>query len=172
MMTADYTQSEIELLLTAMTVASCPIVFANSSLVSFVQEMIDTIKFNDEIRFKYQHNELIASLIARFNLIAREQLKAKANQVLELPLKIDSNLSIWDKNIEQYLGIIKAAAEAIDKKASPQIAKEFKQFLYEIAEKTANAAKEGAFGWGGLEPKISNTEAALLQRMKQELALP
>jgi hypothetical protein len=62
-----------------------------------------------------------------------------------------------------------AAANAILKqKGSPEDLKAFRQLLMDIADRTANAAKEGSFlGFGG--ERVSEGERAVITRLSQAL---
>ena len=68
------------------------------------------------------------------------------------------------------LDTLKQSAELVASKASPEEALEFKQWLTEIAQKTAEAAKEGGFlGIGGT--LVSDEEKRALQDISNTLGL-
>ena len=58
----------------------------------------------------------------------------------------------------------------VDSKAKPQVAQEFKQWLVAVAQKVAEAAKEGGFlGFGGTQ--VSEQEAATIKELSTALAV-
>ena len=65
---------------------------------------------------------------------------------------------------EYFKGIVKIVAKG----AKPEEAKEFCEFLYEIAESTAKAYGEGFLGLGN---KVSEKEAYILDVLKKALRL-
>jgi hypothetical protein len=68
------------------------------------------------------------------------------------------------------LARIKEAANLISRKATPEEAQAYKQMIMSVAEKTANASKEGGFlGFGGV--RVSNAEQSFLNEVKAVLQL-
>lgn len=64
----------------------------------------------------------------------------------------------------QLSGLLQNAVGLLDRKATPAEASAVKKWLYEIAEKTASASKEGGFlGIGG--ERVSGEETAALQEL-------
>ena len=58
---------------------------------------------------------------------------------------------------------INRAVSVLDQKAMPEEALAYKQMLMQVAERAANAAKEGGFlGFGGV--RVSDAEQAFLER--------
>ena len=69
------------------------------------------------------------------------------------------------------LDTLKQSAALVASKASPEESQEFRQWLADIAQKTAEAAKEGGFlGFGGT--LVSSEEKAALADIDAALALP
>src|SRR5262249_32608131 len=69
-------------------------------------------------------------------------------QVLSLPKRPEDAGASMAQDLA--LNTLKRASEVLGKKASPEEAAEFKQWLTTIAQRTAEAAKEGGFlGFGG-----------------------
>ncbi|RUA06615.1 MAG: hypothetical protein DSY82_09385, partial [Flavobacteriia bacterium] len=57
----------------------------------------------------------------------------------------------------------------LEKKESPEVVADYKNWILEIAEKVANAAKEGGFlGFGG--ERFSEKEQILFEKLKGVLA--
>jgi hypothetical protein len=68
------------------------------------------------------------------------------------------------------LARIKEAANLISRKATPEETQAYKQMIMGVAEKTANASKEGGFlGFGGV--RVSNAEQSFLNEVKAALQL-
>ena len=66
--------------------------------------------------------------------------------------------------------ILHRASDLLGTKAAPEEATEMKQWLVEIAQKTAEAAKEGGFlGFGGT--LVSDAEKAAISRVNSSLGL-
>jgi hypothetical protein len=65
---------------------------------------------------------------------------------------------------------IKEAANLVSRKATPEEAQAYKQMIMGVAEKTANASKEGGFlGFGGV--RVSSAEQSFLNEVKAALQL-
>ncbi len=65
---------------------------------------------------------------------------------------------------------IKAVANLVNGKATPEEAKAYKQMIMTVAEKAANASKEGGFlGFGGV--RVSSAEQSFLNEVKSALQL-
>ena len=63
-----------------------------------------------------------------------------------------------------------AAIAILKQKGSPQDLNAYRQLLIEIADRTANAAKEGSFlGFGG--ERVSEGERTVIQRISQALEI-
>jgi len=68
------------------------------------------------------------------------------------------------------LGRVREAANLVSQKASPEEAKAYKQMVMDVAEKAANAAKEGGFlGFGGV--LVSTAEESFLNEVRAALQL-
>lgn len=65
---------------------------------------------------------------------------------------------------------IRSAAELVSAKASPEEAVAYKQTLVDLAQKAAEASKEGGFlGFGGV--RVSDKELAFITEVKQAVGL-
>jgi hypothetical protein len=68
------------------------------------------------------------------------------------------------------LGRIQEVANLVSRKATPEEAKAYKQMIMSVAEKAANASKEGGFlGFGGV--RVSSAEESFLNEVKAVLQL-
>ncbi|NEP87394.1 MAG: hypothetical protein F6K18_11480 [Okeania sp. SIO2C2] len=152
---ADYTNSEWELLLQAITLVSMIIITSEFTLFSAVKEVFT---FNKEIKhakLNYQDNQLVHNLLV--------DIAEKTTRINEI-----ENAVNFTEFLEDAQEKIKAAVAIAHLKATPKEAQEYKEFLYEIATQIANASGEGIFGTG---PKISQQEAIVLERLKMLLEL-
>ena len=90
-------------------------------------------------------------------------------QVLSLPKRPEGAGASLAQDLA--LNTLRRTSEVLGKKASPEEAAEFKQWLSTIAQRTAEAAKEGGFlGFGGA--LVSEEEQAALGAIKSVLGLP
>jgi len=92
-------------------------------------------------------------------------------QVLSLPLPKRPEDAGASMAQDLALNTLRRTSEVLGKKASPEEAAEFKQWLSTIAQRTAEAAKEGGFlGFGGA--LVSEKEQAALGAIKLVLGVP
>ncbi len=100
----------------------------------------------------------------------REELKA-AQQSLRSSIKTGGDAKDLRDQLQNAAAEKAAAAYAILKqKGSPEDLKAFSQLLMDIADRTANAAKEGSFlGFGG--ERVSEGERAVIKRISQALEI-
>ncbi|NEP77552.1 MAG: hypothetical protein F6K17_20170 [Okeania sp. SIO3C4] len=154
---ADYTNSEWELLLQAITLVSMIIITSEFTLFSAVKEVFTFNKEVKHAKLNYQDNQLIQ------NLLVDTFDAEKTTQINEI-----ENAVNFTDFLEDAQEKIKAAVAIARLKATPKEAQEYKEFLYEIATQIANASGEGIFGTG---PKISQQEAIVLERLKMLLEL-
>jgi hypothetical protein len=100
----------------------------------------------------------------------REELKA-AQQSLRSSIKTGGDAKALHDELQNAAAEKAAAANAILKqKGSPEDLKAFRQLLMDIADRTANAAKEGSFlGFGG--ERVSEGERAVIKRISQALEI-
>jgi hypothetical protein len=74
-------------------------------------------------------------------------------------------MSLAKENVEDILSLLTEAQHVVSSKTSAEETLGFKQFLYDLAEKTALAYAEKS------NKSVSDAEAAMLQRIKAALAL-
>ena len=74
-----------------------------------------------------------------------------------------------DNAAEQAIAAITDAIATLETKATPEEISEYKQFIYSAAEHVASAAGSGLFGTG--KTKVSDTEAAVLTKLKVALSV-
>src|SRR5688572_32010577 len=155
----DFTSEEWQLILSMPQVASLYLVLASpSNPLGLAQEMIASSKGIVETLKTSSGNELIDAVAADI----RE--KVEKRERLEPPLKTSNDLNQMKA---QCLQACREVAVLLSQKA-PADARAYKQWVYQAAQNTANAAKEGGvFGIGG-EP-VSEAETAALKEIATAL---
>lgn len=141
---------------------------------------------DEEFRAPYDVQPLALAPLAVFLLVVRvlttrpafhdkenrhgEELKA-AQQSLHNSIKIGGDAKALRDQLQNGAAEKAAAANAIlKKKGSPEDLKAFRKLLMDIADRTANAAKEGSFlGFGG--ERVSEGERAVIKCISQALEI-
>jgi hypothetical protein len=124
-----------------------------------VKEMFAVAKVLADVKAHGASNELMKTLVADLETGARDQ-SAPAELKGKTP---DQVRSYAIENCRQ-------AASLIEKKATPEEAQGFKQWLVSVSQRVAQAAKEGGFlGIGGTQ--VSEEEAATLKELSTVLGL-
>ena len=156
---ADFTSEEWQLLLSLPQVASLYLALASpSGPLGLAQEMIASTKGIVEALKASSGNELIDAVAADM----RE--KAEKREKLEPPLKPSNDLNEMKS---QCLQACRDVAALLSQKA-PADAEQYKQWVYQSAQNSANAAKEGGvFGIGG--ERVSEAETAALKEIAAAL---
>jgi len=134
--------------------------FSEGSGLGTIKEMFASSKAYISGLKEYPNNEIITSILPSVTSVKEamgksSEMRSKAvNRLKELG--IDSA----DKLREQLLADSKEVARILEEKASPEEAREYKEWAMEIAEKVAYAAKEGGFlGIGGTRVSEGEKEA-------------
>jgi len=151
----DFTAEEWQLILSMPQVASLYLALASpSNPLGLAQEMIASTKGIVETIKTSSGNELMDAVSADI----RE--KVEKRERLEPPFKTSNDLNDMKA---QCLQACREVAVLLSQKA-PADAQAYKQWVYQAAQNTANAAKEGGvFGIGG-EP-VSEAETAALKEI-------
>ena len=151
----DFTAEEWQLILSMPQVASLYLALASpSNPLGLAQEMIASTKGIVETIKTSSGNELMDAVSADI----RE--KVEKRERLEPPFKTSNDLNDMKA---QCLQACREVAVLLSQKA-PADAQVYKQWVYQAAQNTANAAKEGGvFGIGG-EP-VSEAETAALKEI-------
>ena len=152
---ADFTSEEWQLILSMPQVASLYLALASpSNPVGLVQEMIASTKGIVEALKSSSGNELIDAVAADI----RE--KAEKRERLEPPLKVSNDPNAMKA---QCLQACRDVAALLSQKAPAEV-QAYKQWVYQAAQNSANAAKEGGvFGIGG--ERVSEAETAALKEI-------
>lgn len=158
---ADFTSEEWQQILSLPQVASLYLALASpSGPLGLAQELIASTKGTVEVLKSSSGNELIDAVAADI----RE--KAEKRERLEPPLKTSNDPNEMKS---QCLKIFREAAALLSQKA-PADAQAYKQWVYQAAQNSANAAKEGGvFGIGG--ERVSEAETAALQELATALGI-
>jgi len=155
----DFTAEEWVQLLKAPTAVGLYIMMADPNFV--VGTMKEAITISSEIikREKAQNSELLAAMLADFHD------KDMAKQA-----RIDFEKKDLEVMRQAARDALRKAVWILDQKATPEESAEIRQWLYELAEKTAEAASEGGFlGFGGT--RVSEKEKQALNELKEILHL-
>ena len=156
---ADFTSEEWQLILSMPQVASLYIALASpSNPLGLAQELIASTRAIVETLKTSSGNELMDAVGADI----RE--KVEKRERLEPPLKTSNDLNQMKS---QCLQACRDLAVLLSQKA-PADAQAYKQWVYQAAHNSANAAKEGGvFGIGG--ERVSEAEAAALREIATAL---
>jgi hypothetical protein len=159
---ADFTLEEWQLILSLPQVASLYLTLASpSGPLGLAQEMIASTKGIAEVLKASSGNELIDAVAADI----RE--KVEKREKLEPPLKPGNDLNEMKA---QCLQACRDLAALLSQKA-PADAEQYKQWVYQSAQNSANAAKEGGvFGIGG--ERVSEAETTALKEIATALNIP
>lgn len=157
---ADFTTDEWSQVQRAPFLAGLAVVAASpSGPFGVVKEMFAVGKILSEVKTQGSSNELINALVADLQAGAKD-LSAPAELKGKTPDQVKSFA------IESC----RQAASLVEKKAKPNEAQEFKQWLASVAKKVAEAAKEGGFlGFGGT--RVSEQEAATITELSKTLGV-
>ena len=156
---ADFTSEEWQRILSLPQVASLYLALASpSNPLGLAQELIASTKGILETLKSSSGNELIDAVAADF----RE--KAEKRERMEPPLKTSNDPNEMKA---QCLQISRDVSALLSQKA-PADAQAYKQWVYQAAQNSANAAKEGGFlGIGG--ERVSEAETAALKELATAL---
>jgi len=156
---ADFTPEEWQLILSLPQVASLYLAIASpSGPLGLAQELVASTRGLVEALKASSGNELIDAVAADM----RE--KAEKRERLEPPLKTSTDPN---EIKAQCLQIFREGAALLSQKA-PADAQAYKEWVYQAAQNSANAAREGGvFGIGG--ERVSEAETTALQELAMAL---
>jgi hypothetical protein len=157
---ADFTTDEWNQIRRAPFMAGLAMVAASpSGPFGVIKEMFAVGKMLAEVKSQGTSNELVKALVSDLETGAREQ-SAPAELLGKAP---DQVRSYAIENLRQVTALIA-------KKAKPDEAQRFNQWLISVAQKVAEAAKEGGFlGFGGTQ--VSEQEAATVKELSTALGV-
>lgn len=155
-MTSTYTPDEAAKVLKAVTLSGIAVSIADMGIVSTAIEATTLAKEVLGVSKKYPNNSIIQGVFSE------EAMKASPSR--ETPKDLTP-----DNAAEQAIAAITDALAALETKATPEEISEYKQFIYSASEHVASAAGSGLFGSGN--PKVSDTESAVLTKLKVALGV-
>ncbi len=150
---ADYTDAEWKTLLMAPLSAGFAVAMSDFGLISTAIEGSAMNKELTEAVQKYSGNELIQSL---FKKGEAEPVKIEASELG----------SSAEMAVEKAMEYVAEATQILSEKSPSELA-DYKELIYSVGDRVANAAGSGLFGSGA---KVSAKEAAVLEKLKAALA--
>jgi len=153
----NYSEAELETLRQAVIMSGHAVVFCEFTVVSMG---IEIAALGKEITGAVQNRPNSLLIQALFDKYAADEEPKEE----EKPPSEISPERILDSAIE----LIREALAILTRKGSPEEIQEYKEFIYQCADRVANAAGEGLFGTGA---KVSQKEAATLHSLKAALGL-
>jgi hypothetical protein len=155
---ADFTVDEWTQIQRAPFMAGLAVVAASpSGPFGVVKELFAVGKMLGAVKTQGTSNDLIKALVADIEAGAKD-LSAPAEMKGKTPEQVKS----------YAIESLRQVAALIDKKTKPDEAQGFKQWLVSVAQKVAEAAKEGGFlGFGGTQ--VSEQEAATIKELSTAL---
>lgn len=157
----DFTPEEWQQILTAPQMASLYVALASpSGPVGAVQEMMASTKLMVEAMKAGSGNALIDAVVADIREKVEKKEKLEPPQMSKDPNEVKA----------RCLQACRDLAALLAQKA-PAEAEGYKQWVYQAAQHSAEAAKEGGFlGIGG--KRVSEAEAAALKEIAGALGIP
>src|SRR5215470_4470848 len=151
---ADFTADEWKQIQRAPFMAGLAVVAASpSGPFGVVKEMFAVGKMLGEVKTQGSSNELIKALVGDIEAGAKD-----ASAPEELKGKTPDEVKSY------AIGSLRQVAALLEKKAKFDEAQGFNQWLVSVAQKVAEAAKEGGFlGFGGTQ--VSEQEAATIKEL-------
>jgi hypothetical protein len=158
----DYSADEWKICLRAPLMAGLTVIAASpSGPLGVLREMFAVGKLVSETRAQAGSNELLRALVSEIGAPdARGQMDASELRGLGT-----------EQLRAHALDACRAFAALVDRKASPEEAEGVKRWLVGIAQRTAEAAKEGGFlGFGGTP--VSQAESTAVRDVARALGIP
>jgi hypothetical protein len=154
-MSISFTPDEITTVINAVTTSGMATAIADVGLVSTAIEAAAMSKEIVGASQKYPNNTLI-------------QAAFSPEAIRQNPPAIAKDMTP-DNAVDRAIAAIDDAIALATTKATPDEVNEYKQFIYTVADRVANAAGEGLFGSGA--QKVSDKEAATLTKLKAALGI-
>jgi hypothetical protein len=160
-MSVSYTPDELSKVAGAVMVSGIAVAMVDAGIVSSAIEAVALGKEVAGAATKYPNNAVIQAL---FSEAAAKALQA--NSASRVEVKPEEMMP--DTAVDTAIAKITEALTLLNAKATADEVQEYKDFLYACCDRVANAAGSGLFGSGN--PKVSDTEAAALAKIKAALA--
>ena len=161
---ADFTAEEAQLLTETPFAVGMAVMMAGKSGLGTIKEATAVASSVMAGRQTYTNDTLIQTLVSTLEAEAKEDraaTKAKVNPFEKVPP---------DQVLPIALERCRQTADLLAQKASSEEAANYRQWMLAVADKVANAAKEGDFlGIGGV--RVSEPEKAVIQQISEALAI-
>jgi hypothetical protein len=158
---SNYTPQDLSTIAQAPMLVGMAVSMADLGIISTAVEAAALGKEIAGAAAKYPNNSAIQSTFSEAALksgtIKMEKPEIKPEEVQSGALA------------EKAIAAVNTALATLEGKATPEEIQEFKAFVYNCGEAVAKAAGSGLFGSG--DPKVSDTEAATLTKLKAALGL-
>jgi len=154
----DFTPEEWESLLAAPVAGSMYIVFASPSVFGSVKEMMSLSKGIAKAVTRPENTELMRFMLSDY--ADKDTLKKATPKFKGSPDEIKTLIQTTVQN----------AVTLLDEKAAPEESQQIRQWIYDLAVQTAEAAKEGGFlGIGAV--RVNEAEKQALAELSDILQL-
>ena len=155
-MTLTLTSEETNKLIQAVTTAGLAVAIADMGIISTAIEATAMAKEVVGAGQKYPNNALIQA--------------AFSEEALKQGFGKESTKELTPENaLSEAIAIINEAVTLASSKVSPEEVQDYKQLIYDVADRVANAAGSGLFGSG--KQKVSPEEQAALTQIKAALGI-
>jgi hypothetical protein len=157
----DFTVEEWNVIRRAPFMAGLVVVAASpSGPIGVVKEMFAVGKTLADVKLHGASSDLIKAVVADLETAEARQQSAPAELQGKTPDQVRTSA----------LEACRQAAAVVEKKAKPDEAQAFKQWLVSVSQKVAEAAKEGGFlGFGGT--RVSEQETSALNDLASTLGV-
>jgi len=140
-----------------------------SGIIGSTKEMFASASGMMNAKTEYSSNALIQAIIPNTTDASKALEDAKKQRTVLMDMLKSNNIKSQDQLTEMILTECKSVITILENKETPEVVSDYKKWVLEIAEKVANAAKEGSFlGFGG--ERFSENEQALFEKLKIALA--
>lgn len=165
----NYTEEEWEIVSSTPQLVGVAMAGAGSSgLVGSTKEMFASARGMMSARKDYEGNRVLQSILPDTTSPSKAMDDAKAQRTIVMERLKENGVKSAEDLQNLILKDCEKAVEILEKNESPDVVAGYKKMVLELAEKVANAAKEGDFlGFGG--ERFSEKEQKLFDRLKSRL---
>ncbi len=165
----NYTEDEWEVVASTPQLVGVAMAGAGSSgLVGSTKEMFASARGMMAAKKEYSGNPLIQSIMPDTSDPKKAMSDARAQRDIVMNRLKSNNIKSSEDLQNFILQDCERAIDILEQKESPETVSGYKQMVLELAEKIANAAKEGDFlGFGG--ERFSEKEQQLFAKLKSKL---
>ncbi len=161
-----FTEDELALLSNTPYAIGSAMIFAGGSGLGTVKEMIASSKSFINGAKEFPNNEIIQSILPNLRDFEETKEKTKDLKTHYKEWLKKKGIDSFEKMQEAVIEDCKQVDDILKAKASPEEAKEYKEWALSIAKSVANAAKEGGFlGIGG--ERISQEEREFFNKIAE-----